>query len=957
MRSRLYLLSALLFLGNAAGARAQTSARAYRDWRTIRTAHFTVYFPSEMRDWSGTLAARLESVREAVDALVGNTPRARVTVVVDDPANASNGSAFPLLDAPAIYVWPTPPSPVSPIGENRTWPEILSVHEYAHIAHLTRPTRNPLQRLIWRFSPLPVGPIAQRAPRWLVEGYATYVEGRLTGSGRPFGSWRPALLRQRALEGQLPPYYALDGETGYQGGSMAYLAGSAFIEWLVAQRGEESLVALWRRMTARVDRPFDVAFAGVYGGSPAELYGRFTADLTGRALEVAHRLAPDSAHATLIQRIGDDVGSPALSRDGTLLALALHPEHDTPRIVIWHTADQGQDSALAVQRAEMLKRDPEDVPAILWHPLPKPVVAALFPAAGYAYGAPRFFGDGKRLLVTRLATLRDGTLRADLFEWDLSSGHVRRITHGAGIRSADPSPDGRSAVADRCLDGVCDLVRVDLESGVVSPLARGAPAVTYYRPRWSHDGTRLAASVHLDGHWQAVMMRADGSESQLLPSAENVDRYASAFTADDRALILVSDADGIPNLTRVDLDGAHEQPLTRVTGAAMAPEPAPDNSSVYFLGMRAGGLDLWRLAPDSPLAPERVGRDSTLVPATVAAPLHRDTFPVAPLTADRAYGFGQRALRILPILSLAPDGATGGITAAGTDPIGRYTWLAQGMIGERSAWRGLSLAASVRRWRPSIEGELFTTAQRPGAGGGSDFTSPALDASYAGGVILSELREEFDDHAFDYRGGLSAGWVNNGAHRLAPRPLAFASASAAYTQSHENWTFGERGTVHGSTGSLAGDAWMRGIASVGVEARRREGALRAEASYGRVGGTRDPFELFTVGGASAPLFDEGIWSQRVPMPALPVGIAAGRSAATARVSLVSGALEPYYWAASAGDAIGSWHRAWGIDVTSRLPPLTIIGLPASRFLAGLAYSIDRPYRHRVQGYLSLAFRP
>ena len=35
---------------------------------------------------------------------------------------------------------------------------------------------------------------------------------------------------------------------------MRYLVGSAFLEWLVERKGDESLPHLWRRMSARVDR-------------------------------------------------------------------------------------------------------------------------------------------------------------------------------------------------------------------------------------------------------------------------------------------------------------------------------------------------------------------------------------------------------------------------------------------------------------------------------------------------------------------------------------------------------------------------------------------------------------------------------------------------------------------------------------------------------------------------------
>src|SRR5204863_262157 len=134
------------------------------------------------------------------------------------------------------------------------WGEVLASHEFAHIAHLTRASRNTFMRRVWAALPANLGPIALNAPRWVVEGYATYVEGRVTGSGRPHGAWRPAFLREWALEGQLPTYGQLDASPTYGGDEFAYLAGSAYLEWLVQRQGDSSLVYLWRRMTARRTR-------------------------------------------------------------------------------------------------------------------------------------------------------------------------------------------------------------------------------------------------------------------------------------------------------------------------------------------------------------------------------------------------------------------------------------------------------------------------------------------------------------------------------------------------------------------------------------------------------------------------------------------------------------------------------------------------------------------------------
>ena len=132
----------------------------------------------------------------------------------------------------------------------------------------------------------------------------------------------------------------------------------------------------------------------------------------------------------------------------------------------------------------MVARDPLDVPAIDSFPPPRRALATLSARDGFGHDYPRFFADGRRVLVSRDVPRGDGTTRPDLFVWDWRSGSIARITRGASIRQADPSPDGRSAVGVRCADGICDLVRADLASGLVTVVVAGSPSVTWHRPRW-----------------------------------------------------------------------------------------------------------------------------------------------------------------------------------------------------------------------------------------------------------------------------------------------------------------------------------------------------------------------------------------------------------------------------------------------------------------------------------------
>jgi hypothetical protein len=307
------------------------------DWRTLATPHFRVHYPASSEAWTRRAAARLESIRERVAAEVGYAPPEVVDVLVSDPVADPNGMAYPILGWPRLVLWTSPPGPESDLGHYGDWSELLIAHEEAHLAHLLRPSRNPLRRALARLAPF--GPIPITAPRWVVEGYATVVEGRLTGAGRPHGDVRAAILRRWAQAGKLPAYPRLASDRGsWRGMSMAYLLGSAYLEWLEERAGPGSLRKLWARMTARSPRSFDDAFRGVFGEAPADLYDRFRAELIWRAIEAERRLAGASREGALWQDLSWTVGAPAVSPDGQRLVIELDRKDRPSRLVVWPTA-------------------------------------------------------------------------------------------------------------------------------------------------------------------------------------------------------------------------------------------------------------------------------------------------------------------------------------------------------------------------------------------------------------------------------------------------------------------------------------------------------------------------------------------------------------------------------------------------------------------------------------------
>lgn len=960
MLRRLLVAAALVVVAPAARAQSLTPTRPFLAWETIETPHFAFHYPREMRAWTESVARRVEAERDAVIALVGYGPREKVQVVVDDPYNVSNGAAFPVVGAPAIYLWPVPPEPTSAIGNNRSWGEALVVHEFAHVAHIARPSRNPRQRLLWHVLPVNLGPIAREGSRWVWEGYATYVEGKLTGSGRPHGVWRAALLRQWALEGKLPSYAQLDATGGYKAGSYAYLVGSAFLEWLAERRGDSSLVHLWRRMTARRVRSFDDAFTGVYGDPPADLYGRFAAEVTGKALRAEEQLAAAGpSPGELVQKLTWYTGDPAVSADGKLLALELRSRDRPGRVVLWKADSAPESEAEKRARRRLLERDPQDVPAVRRYPRPRREVAKLESSTGVSFESPRFFADGERLLVSRFEPTGDGSVRPDLYVWSYKTKRLRRVTRGAAVRYGDPSPDGRSAAGVRCRWGFCDLVRVDLSSGAVTTLAAGSATRSYSRPRWSPDGRSIAYAVTDErGIWRVGVVDATGANARLVDPADGVNRHSPSFTRDGRALVLVSEAGGVPNLERRDLASGEARPLTRVTGATYAPAPSPVDGRVWYLSEHAKGLDLYVVNADSVRLDSVVAIAPALAPAAALAREPRDSFAARGVSAPRAYGAGPRQYLWLPGGAWATEGRFATLTLSSLDPAGRLAWTATGALGDRSTWRGGALRAEWRGFRPVLGGELFYAEQRPSAQRAGTFAPSALDADYAGATASATLLRDFGVRESRLRVGGSLGSLAAGGGDAEPRRLAFAEYAGTYGVVRGRRSASVAVALHGSAGETAGEAWRRALTGASVAVGAGDLALRGSVGYGAVSRDAGEYERFVAGGVRSPLVDGALLSQRVLLPAAPVGVRTGRELYSWRVSLSAGdVLEPYYEAVSTSGGFADPFRVVGVDASIALGDTPILSLPAVRALAGVGYTLDEPFRKKPRAYLSIEYRP
>jgi hypothetical protein len=840
-------VAALLF---AAPVLAQAPHEA---WRTITTPHFRLHYATQYEAWSLRAASRLESVRAAVIAEVGFAPETVTDVIVENPIAEANGITIPLLDAPRIVLFPEAPEPGDVIGEYSNWIDLLTVHEMTHLVHLLRPSRNSFERLESHL--LPLNPITLHAPRWVLEGYATVIEGRITGSGRPSGAMRAAVLRTWAMNGVLPTYAQLDDDPRFLGGSMAYLAGSAFLEWLVQRSGPDSLRHLWARMTARQRRSFYSAFTGVFGESPERLYGRFSAELSENAMTLAR--AGGWRPGELWQETSRGSGDPAVSPDGKNLAMVLRDEKGVAKLVVYSTGANEESVKDDKRIAEMLQRDPEDVAPVRTKPFPRKPQHSYEPADGGGTENPRWTRDGAAILFTHKQPDLDGVLHHDLFRWTPSTGRVERLTHLADVKDADPI-DATQAIAVRNRFGASQLVVVDLTTGRVTPKTEPSFDIVYSHPRVAADG-RIAWAEHADGEWHVAI---DGKRLRA------VGAFAPEWGTDG---VLFAAVAGRGFIDIAKLTETTTTPITRVSGMAIDPAPSPDGS-LYFMSIEPHGFVVRHLADASAAPQTMTALDRTLVPALPPPP----ATPVAlrdESVTPRDYGIGRQELRSIFGGQYTAFGHTTELGLRLGDVAGRLDTILVGAFGSRALPRGIAIASTWRGFPIDFSAHLFDSHESRGMElrATREVELPLARLAISGG----ELFERNRNRAF---GEIHAAtWQR----RIASERIDVAADSANHLQATARATLRLGGLTFGAEAGVGRNIAVGGAAST-IEpdslliARVLDPALERDSMIGR----KYRQERLSIGSSGLTIFWQrhhigsdadliGIESRRV-IPAMPI---------------------------------------------------------------------------------------
>jgi hypothetical protein len=643
--------------------------------------------------------------------LFGYVPADRMNVLMHDLWHYGNAGARPLPENHVTIG-------ISPYGhdyESAPAPERMASsmnHELAHIFTTDKATasdrffRSLFQGKVNASAEAPLSVLYSYltvprwyAPRWYLEGIATYLETWMNGGlGRALGPYDEMMFRTLVRDSvRMYDVVGLESEgttVDFQVGSNSYLYGTRFVSYLALRYGNEKMLS-WFNRSEGSKRYFASQFRNVFGESLEDEWSKW---IEWERKWQRDNLANIRRHPTTKARPLTDrvLGSASRawydSATSSLLVAVRYPGQEA------HIASID----VATGRFTRIK----DIPG----------------ASGLSVTSLAFDPSSRTLFFT--------TNNSDwrhLNALDLASGDKRMLLRDARIGDLAFNRADRSLWGVRHDNGFSTLVRLPhpyKEWNQIHTLPYGRDL---FDLDISRDGSDLIASMsELSGKQRLVRMKVASllkkdATHEVLFDFDDWSPSNFVFSDDGKFLYGSSYYSGVSNIYRYDVERRRMQPLSNAETGFFKPVPLPGDSLVAFEYSRQGFVPsmIPETVPDSVSAILFLGNEiaekrkevQDWMPSAVAA-VNRDTLKAATRRYSTMRHF--KLDNAYPIVESYQDidgnrGVAGGmrfnfsdrIGATGLDVTASYSPTQELDEDER-----LHLRAVFRHWNWNITGML-----------------------------------------------------------------------------------------------------------------------------------------------------------------------------------------------------------------------------------------------------------
>ncbi|MFQ5799375.1 MAG: biopolymer transporter Tol, partial [Bacteroidota bacterium] len=522
-------------------------------WFTIETEHFLVHYQEGAERTANVVAKVAEDVYEPITSFYNHKPSEKVSFVIKDYDDISNGAAY-FYDN-KIEIWA--PSMDFDLRGIHNWLRNVVTHEFTHVIQI-----RTAMKFGRRFPAIYVQWLGYEAeqrtdvlygfpnvlvsypwsgfnvPAWFAEGVAQLNRPELSYDF--WDSHRDMILRMYALDDKMLSWnqMAVFGKTSL-GNESAYNAGFSFVRYLVEKFGPDVLEKISRNLPSVTTLTIGGAIKRATGNEGEQLYAewkeRTTRDYRSRVVPIKER----EVEGDLIADVGFGNLYPTFSPDGSEIAY-----------LSTKTGDSFRQSALYVYDAKS-KHETK--------------------VMGGVHSSISWSPDANRLIYARRTRENKHWSQVfDLYEYNREHGKERRLTFGLRAHSPAYSPDGSVIVFVFQRDGTQNLAMVDAGGSNFTQITHFSNGEQVYNPRWSPDGQRIVFGWSMKDGQDVVVISRDGTDLKYWVEGDDDSRHPT-FSADGTKLLFASDRTGVFNIYSMDLESGAISQLTNVVGGAFMP--------------------------------------------------------------------------------------------------------------------------------------------------------------------------------------------------------------------------------------------------------------------------------------------------------------------------------------------------------------------------------------------------
>lgn len=587
------LISAVMF-GSPTLLQAQANPAFYDypqnhlPWFTIDSDHFMVHFQEGNSRPAQVISRIAEEVYGPITELYDHYPDQKVSIVLIDRLDYSNGAAY-FYDN-KIEIWL--PALGTPLRGTHNWLRNVITHEFTHMVQIQtamkRSRRHPATYIQWLsyedvrrpdvlygfptgFISYPLSGISM--PAWLAEGTAQFMREDLYYDD--WDSMRDMILRTRILD-DTQQSLELMGTFGSKTSierEVTYNQGFAFTRYIADRFGEQAIADISRALSRRGVYDVREAIETGTGIDGRQVYNDWITELKAQYTE---RMA--DAELTPSSKI-EDKGYfnfyPTFSPGGRQVAYLSNQGRDDSRVALYlkDLESDGDSEKVPLNTAvfpEPNRQHGHDMAA-----------CNLSPDIRLIRSAFSYSPDGNKIAFSRNRLNKYGESYNDLFLYDIAEEDDKRLTTSKRIHEPAWSPDGKFLAAGMLHDGSMNLVTYNLENHEITKLTGFEHGEQVYRPVWHPDGNKIYFSYSDSSHRSIYRYDLTGNTATLVIGNEITDFRDPYIHPSGDYLYFSADVDGIFNIHRLGLETGNIEQITSVSGGAFMPAVNTDNLLVF----------------------------------------------------------------------------------------------------------------------------------------------------------------------------------------------------------------------------------------------------------------------------------------------------------------------------------------------------------------------------------------